>query len=410
MPVEKGSKEFQIIDIIRKNKDKSTVSISTISDKTNIPWSSVSNCIKKLEDQGIVIYSEEDKYTVNPKYEYYVGISLGTSKIKFVVLDYQFDFAEINYDIDYNEFDFESNDYNRTYLEKLKEEVKNNKNRVKVCYDLQFKSMSQFSTIISFFVDFVCYLKNKLKYNIVGIAFVLPGNIDFENQIISNSYVLGNVRSLEINIFLTRKNTEKLINNGISFCVDHNAKAAILAEKEIGENWNTKDRNLMCIYLGYGIGASFILNNKLYRGNRNESGQFGHNQIIPRNLDLSINSKTENNFCRCGRINCLEHRIRTDVFDGNSTLDEVIALLKKSLERRILFSKYIGEALCNVIDNLSIDNIIFTGKFASLFDLFESNLYEELLSNNLVNVKLGVSTLGEFSAAIGAAISVYYNK
>ena len=60
---------------------------------------------------------------------------------------------------------------------------------------------------------------------------------------------------------------------------------------------NRKDilKNLLYISITDGLGLGIIINGKIYRGDNNSSGEFGH-------IKISINGKK----CKCGAKGCLE--------------------------------------------------------------------------------------------------------
>ena len=406
--------EKLVVDTIRKMGDKIS-SKNTISEITGIPWSSVSNILKSLQERKILNVTQGDDkktdeiYSVNADYGYFAGISLGTSRIKVVILDYCFNPLKA-LPITSESIDTKYRDEVDLILTKLME----SEGIWKICCDKQFNSLNGYISFLSAVVDILCFLKKRMKVNILAVNVVLPGSIDFDKQIIINSYILENMMNISCDKFLTERNMKELSEAKILYSLDHNAKATIVAEKYFSETLNQDDTNLMCLYLGYGIGASFIFNNQLYRGNRNESGQIGHNQVIPRKVKagkILINDEVdETKLCRCGRKHCLEHRIREDVFkidnpQGQST--EEMATILDNPERLKLFTSYLGEALCNVLDNLAIDKIILSGKFCAIFDCIVNELNEILLLNKFSNVKFLKSNLSEYSAAYGACINAY---
>lgn len=420
--------ELVVIDILRKKGKISSKNI--ISELTGIPWSSVSNIIKALIEKNIVVISSEkdqkaeEYYSLNPEYAYFVGVSIGTTRIKIRILDFNFNIAKSDLNL-FKEFYVTSDDSSLSAEKKvILDELLAHDGEWSLCCNAQCTKLTEITPYISSIVELLILAKKMM--NILGIAFVLPGSIDCKNGKIINSYVLEDMLNIRLETFLTKVNMDALDSANIAYCIDHNAKAAIVAENEIGNVWDSDDclddrANLMSLYLGYGIGSAYILNGKLYRGNRNEAGQIGHNQVIPLiplDENLVINSSVDmQNKCRCGRANCLEHRIRMDVLNNivvepkTATVEEIKAGLIKEPKLLKLFATYLGMALCNELDNLSIDRVVFSGKFSDLYDLIIVYLNEYLLLNKLYNVVLKKSTptLSEFSAAAGAAILAYRN-
>jgi predicted NBD/HSP70 family sugar kinase len=74
--------------------------------------------------------------------------------------------------------------------------------------------------------------------------------------------------------------------------VDNDCVMLALAEK-----WqhDSQGRDFCVINVDYGIGSSFVINNQIYRGSLNGSGQIGHTILDPDGVA-----------CDCGRYGCLE--------------------------------------------------------------------------------------------------------
>jgi predicted NBD/HSP70 family sugar kinase len=79
---------------------------------------------------------------------------------------------------------------------------------------------------------------------------------------------------------------------GIRVMVDNDCVMLALAEK-----WqhDSQGRDFCVINVDYGIGSSFVINNQIYRGSLNGSGQIGHTILDPDGVA-----------CDCGRYGCLE--------------------------------------------------------------------------------------------------------
>jgi len=75
--------------------------------------------------------------------------------------------------------------------------------------------------------------------------------------------------------------------------IENDAKAIALAEQKFGLAKGKRD--VLVIYLDWGIGLGLILNGKLFRGTSGFAGEFGHIPIVE-NGEL----------CHCGKQGCLE--------------------------------------------------------------------------------------------------------
>lgn len=416
--------EKNVIDTIRRNGDLKTK--NEISDRSETPWATVSNILDSLKSKSYIVSPNElnkDTYRLNSNAAYFAGVSIGSSKIKFVILDFNFKLIEksIVDDWIYNLPDTEKKNY-ENLLEQSSHNIASNYNdnkaQFKLCLDCSYGDFKQISIILQNICNIICGIKKDKGINILSTCFVLPGHIDFNNQFIVDSYVFGSLNNLKSERFLTQRITDQFKKLNIQYCIDHNVKAAMIAEREIGNNFNINEcDNLLMIYLGYGIGSSLIINNKLYRGNKNNAGQIGHIQVCPKNPKNPKNPSDEDmTRCRCGKRNCLEHRIRRDVFvkeDGQefdlrkASPDELRNFLIDNSEKATLLAEYLSQAICNIFSILSIDKVILSGKLSYIFDLIKDELDIEMIENLNPTIEFKCSNLGEFSAAIGAALDGY---
>jgi predicted NBD/HSP70 family sugar kinase len=78
-----------------------------------------------------------------------------------------------------------------------------------------------------------------------------------------------------------------------SVFIENDAKAIALAELRFGLAKNKK--NVLVLYLDWGIGLGLILNGKLFTGTSGFAGEFGHISIIEDDV-----------LCHCGKRGCLE--------------------------------------------------------------------------------------------------------
>jgi glucokinase-like ROK family protein len=75
--------------------------------------------------------------------------------------------------------------------------------------------------------------------------------------------------------------------------IENDAKAVALAEHRFGLAKGKK--NVLVLFLDWGIGLGFILNGKLFRGTSGFAGEFGHISIMEDDI-----------LCQCGKHGCLE--------------------------------------------------------------------------------------------------------
>lgn len=118
---------------------------------------------------------------------------------------------------------------------------------------------------------------------LMGIGISMPGLVDSHKGINYTYLNFGNKPVRDI--------LQKRFNRPVF--IENDAKAAALAEFRFGLAKNKK--NVLVVYLDWGIGLGLILNEKLYRGSSGFSGEFSHIPIVEDGL-----------LCHCGKHGCLE--------------------------------------------------------------------------------------------------------
>jgi len=137
-------------------------------------------------------------------------------------------------------------------------------------------------SVSSFDIDLIDYIETKIKQN---------NNIDF----IGVSYA-GQVKDGVIisapNIKVGKKDIKKYFKEkyNIRLEIENDLNCAVLAEADY-----FKEKNLVAIYVGTGIGCGFVENGKLVNSSSNLVGEIGH-----------IPYKKSPFRCGCGKDNCIE--------------------------------------------------------------------------------------------------------
>lgn len=351
---------WQVINAIR---DVGNASLIDIANMTHIPWATAHRTINKiLKPNGIIISakSEESRgsktgrnpeiYSVNGEIGYFLGISVGDRFIKFKLLD--FDFRSIPMD----EEEWKINIEKDSKLSSIKIKIQ--------------KMLLKFTEEKTAFY-------NKL----LGIGVSWPGEVDNVTQTIRTKVSSGLIHGdiLSIKDIFTDEQWRDLESKEVKVLCEHNAKAAVISEKKIGNNTRMRpEKNIICLYLGTGISVGLLLNNQIYRGHSNHSGY-----IESTSLQEFVNKITKD-----GR----------DI----SKIDEYEA---EEL------GKMLGATVANMINLLNPELIIFTGGLSRCYNRFEPYLSDVVnsvcLTQNIRDRKYAKSTLENFSPAYGAAIMSY---
>jgi glucokinase-like ROK family protein len=120
---------------------------------------------------------------------------------------------------------------------------------------------------------------------ILGVGMAVAGIINLNTGIVEYSPAF-NWRNLDLKGFMA-----KHVPYPVYF--DNVSRAMALGEITLGTG--PKFDNLICINVGYGIGAGIVMGGKLFYGTDGMAGEFGHMPMIG---DEAV-------YCTCGKKNCL---------------------------------------------------------------------------------------------------------
>ncbi len=194
----------------------------------------------------------------------------------------------------------------------------------------------------------------------------------------------------------------------------------------LGEHWfgaGTDSNDLICVNLGYGIGAGIIENGEIIQGSSGSNGEFGH-IILDKNGPI----------CSCGNRGCLEaissgyaiaNQIKHMVEQGTSSIVTEMcggdlsridaklvfkaAFLDDELCKKVINNavEYIGIGIAALINLFDPEQIILSGGITKSSETFKENL-EIIIQNNQMRfagrkVQIKYGKLGDNASAIGAA-------
>ncbi|WP_373520907.1 ROK family protein [Aquiflexum sp.] len=135
--------------------------------------------------------------------------------------------------------------------------------------------------------EFLIAHKNKSgldKEKIIAVGISMPGLIDSINGV-NHTYLKFSKKSLveSFEFKLERK-----------VFLENDARAMTLAEFKFGQNDQFK--NVLGIFIGWGIGLGILIDGKIYQGASGFAGEFSHSPIFE-SRDIT---------CSCGKKGCLE--------------------------------------------------------------------------------------------------------
>jgi len=261
-------------------------------------------------------------------------------------------------------------------------------------------------------------LQNKInKSQVLGYGISIPGLIDTKNGINYTFPHFGKKPMAE---------TFSELLKGPAF-IEHDTKALTVGESWFGLAKNKS--NVLCLYIGSGIGLGIMINGKIYQGHSGYSGEFGHIQIVP-----------DGELCHCGKIGCLETvasgksivaKARKMILQGSNTLikkivaDDVDQIgLNHLLEAAKLgdqfaielfedAGEYIARGLAILIHLMNPEMIIIGGEMSQAGNLLSDPIQQKLnkyaISRIRQDTAIHMSNLGDKAFLLGTICVVMRN-
>lgn len=404
----------KLINIIRCQPQ---ISKSALSENLKVSWPTVANNIDILKKLSVL--NASDGLYINPDFAHMVGVSIGAAQIKLSIID--MNFSPIS-SVQFKQI-IETLGIFADARKHMEEKGKKISNYIffKTPGTL-FELQTQLDSIMADIIKIIDY-QNSLNLNVISLGIAFTGAIDNIGKKIIKSHNLEYLSDKPLNNIIYPNRLDYFEQKNINIYMDNNSNTSVVAEKYnmyIPNNINYKYRNkknILTIYLGAGIGAGMVFNNKLYHGASNFVGELGHLELPAYSNE---NFKTIEPCCSCGSCECLDYRIRNDVFEMSkaefSELDSkaIKVFFATHPEKFEIFSYYLGKVTNLLINLLNLDLIIFTGKFREVADQMWPFLYKQINSNKLSYIanacELKSSSLGATSPSIGVAICAYFDK
>jgi len=254
--------------------------------------------------------------------------------------------------------------------------------------------------------------KNNLNYNkqILGIGIGIPGITDHLNGVVKFSPNLIGWRNIEVKKYFKDKFP------AINTYIDSETHLQIFAQKWFGK---TKSKNFITLEAGIGIGIGILIDDKIYRGNNNAAGEFGHTTIIPNGVE-----------CHCGNYGCWETVASTSNFinkafngikkgtktklkhyyiNGNLTFESIVNAYKHgdSFSKSLLeeYAYWLGVGIANIVNVFDPELIIIYGSASMLGDMGLKIIKDIIAANALPklerDVEIKYSNFGKEAKIIG---------
>lgn len=246
---------------------------------------------------------------------------------------------------------------------------------------------------------------------ILGIGIALPGTVD---------PIKGKVLFTPNIQFLSGLDAGGLLPNryrmkweGVRMMLEHDCKAAVVAEKLAGGPKHSKRReeSVVSVTVGTGVSAGSYINQGVVRGASNTAGEFGH----------IIVNQSDGRLCGCGKVGCLEAEasgvaMQAKWLERTGTRAAVVEIAQMAMngdeEALGLFKEtghWLGLGLSYIVNLMEPELITLYGGVSAAYDLFSESLNETLAKYAwpLAQWKVERSMLGPEIVGLGAALVVY---
>lgn len=206
------------------------------------------------------------------------------------------------------------------------------------------------------------FLEGELaKDTLLGIGVAIPGIIDQKERIVLKSHALG-IENYSLRFL------EQALEIPVYF--ENDANAAMLAEKK------QKYPNAIYLSLNHTLGGAFCIDGKLFRGQNQKAGEFGHMILVPGGRK-----------CYCGKSGCADAYCAASVLtqDNRQSLDAFMEKIESGDEKNLqTWNEYLDH-LAVLISNLRMAydmDIILGGDVGGVLSDYMIPLGEKVMAYN----------------------------
>lgn len=234
----------------------------------------------------------------------------------------------------------------------------------------------------------------------IGVATL--GRVDKKRGIVINA---GNIKGWQ------NVNLKKIIGRAVKkeVEIDNDVKCFALAENKFGKSG--KYKNAVYLAIGTGLGGAIEIDGKLYRGEKNIAGEFGH-------MIIANGGKK----CACGNRGCWQQYVSGRAIEklyyecyGKRKNARDIALDSAngaSRDKKIIkeTASYLAAGFVNIINTINPEVIIVGGSVVKQKEILDLAV-EEVRKKVLIparKTKIVRSGLGDQAVLVGAAMMVGY--
>ena len=261
-------------------------------------------------------------------------------------------------------------------------------------------------------------LEELFRVSNIGTDEISSVGIGLAGQVERNEGVLINAVNLECKDLNIKEILEEKFSIPVN--IGNDVEVATFGELKFGAGKDHKD--IVCIFVGTGIGSSIVKDGKIHLGASQSAGEIGH-------IIVDLNGRA----CACGGNGCLEayasrsaiesrilgavkkgrKSIITELTDGKSISSKHI---KKSLEAHDeVVTQYVNEAIdylsggiASVINFYNPELIILGGGLIQSIDDFYLQTIKKARAKALptpaAKIEFKKASLGDYSGVVGAAL------
>jgi predicted NBD/HSP70 family sugar kinase len=358
-------------------RQQGTLSRAEIARRTGMARSTVSETVRVLIDQGLIIEGQVQRtgkhgrpaigISLNPRAGTWIGLDFGQQNVRGVIVDVSHEILaarEVAPGADYGP---------DAGLDAA----------VKVVVDLLAASNTGFERV-------------------VGVAAAVPGPVDPQSGRILGTRLTPRWTGVE----LARDLQARL---GCRVLVENDSNCAALAEHSWGAG--RANRDLVVLKLDSGVGGGVIVGNELVRGVGGLAGEFGHMTVEPGGP-----------LCPCGGRGCLEALVGIPAIleqmrsvKGEMTFGEFVELVASGDRpaRRVILeaADRIGRAIANILITTGPDLVILSGALTRVGEPFLGAVRESFEQYSITGrqglatpAQVVLGTLGRDACALGAVV------
>lgn len=273
-----------------------------------------------------------------------------------------------------------------------------------MCKLHQYSPEQAWQKILNTIVTAIKSVRKKYpQVSAVGIGF--PGFIDPNTQKISQSPNLPSLSNVDLS-----KDLSQLIQ--LPVITENDALAAAYGEYVMHSQ---RQKNLIYLGLGTGVGGGLILNGQPFQGQHGVAMEVGHIIVKPNGRQ-----------CGCGNLGCMEQYasasgIAITYFEatGQQVSAAEIAIRAangdtKAIVAYALAGSSLAEALAHILKVIDVAEVVIGGGVSAAWLLmeqaFQQQLEQDLIPALRGKLNLSISTMGDSAGIIGAAILAHKNQ